>query len=72
MKETIYNITQIVLALLLTIAILLQQKGAGLSGVFGGSSNVYSTKRGLDKILFYATIVIAVIFFLISAVRLVY
>ncbi len=72
MKETIYNVVQIVLALLLTIAILLQQKGAGLSGVFGGSSNIYSTKRGLDKILFYTTIIIAVIFFSVSVARLVY
>lgn len=72
MKELVYNIAQIVLAVLLILAILLQQKGAGLGGVFGGTSNVYSTKRGVDKILFYATIVIAVIFFGLSFVRLVY
>ena len=72
MKETIYNIIQIVLASVLIVAILLQQKGAGLGGVFGGSSNIYSTKRGVDKILFYTTIVTAVVFFTISLVRLVY
>lgn len=71
MKETIFNISQLILATLLIIAILLQQKGSGLSGVFGGSSNVYSTKRGVDKILFYATIVMAVIFFGLSFARLV-
>jgi len=72
MKENIYNIVQLVLATLLIIVILLQQKGAGLGGVFGGSSNIYSTKRGLDKILFYATIVLAVVFFAVSILRLVY
>lgn len=72
MKELIYNIAQIILATLLVIAILLQQKGSGLGGVFGGSSNVYSTKRGVDKILFYGTIVISAIFFILSFVRLVY
>ncbi len=72
MKETIYNVIQIVLATALIVSILLQQKGVGLGGVFGGSSNIYSTKRGIDKILFYATIVVAVVFFAISLVRLVY
>ncbi len=71
MKETVFNIVQLVLAILLIIVILLQQKGSGLSGVFGGSSNVYSTKRGIDKILFYATIVMAVVFFALSFIRLV-
>ena len=72
MKETIYNIVQLVIACLIIILILLQQKGTGLSGVFGGSSNVYSTKRGVDKIFHYATIVFVAIFFILSLVRLVY
>ena len=70
MKEIIYNTSQLVLALLLTMVILLQQKGAGLGSIFGGSSNIYSTKRGVDKILHYTTIVIAVLFFAISLARL--
>lgn len=71
MKENIYNIVQIVLGSLLVVVILLQQKGAGLGGVFGGSSNIYSTKRGVDKILHYTTIVTSVIFFGFSFLRLV-
>ena len=70
MKEQIYNIAQLVLSILLIIVILLQQKGSGLSGVFGGSSNIYSTKRGVDKFLFYGTIVLSIIFFGISLLRL--
>ncbi len=72
MRETVFNIIQLILAILLSVAILLQQKGGGLSGVFGGSSNVYSTKRGFDKILHYATIVMAIIFFGLSLFRLVF
>ncbi|OGH84013.1 MAG: preprotein translocase subunit SecG [Candidatus Magasanikbacteria bacterium RIFOXYA2_FULL_44_8] len=72
MKEIIYNIIQLVLSIILIIIILLQQKGSGLSGVFGGSSNVYSTKRGVDKILFYTTIVVAILFFGASLLRLVF
>jgi len=69
MKGNIYNIIQVILSVLLILVILLQQKGSGLGGVFGGSGNVYSTKRGVDKILFYATIVIAIIFFGFSLLR---
>ena len=70
MSANIYNIIQFILAALLAAVILLQQKGAGLSGVFGGSSNIYSTKRGVDKILHLSTITISVIFFSLSLVRL--
>lgn len=72
MIQTILNITQIVLAIILILIVLLQQKGTGLSGVFGGSSNVYSTKRGIDKILHYSTIIIAIVFFGLSLLRLVF
>lgn len=71
MRETIFNTIQLVLAILTTVLILVQQKGAGLSGVFGGTSNVYSTKRGIDKILHHTTIVVVIIFFGFSLVRLV-
>lgn len=70
MSDSIFSIIQAILAVFLITAILLQQKGAGLSGVFGGSSNIYSTKRGVDKILHISTIVILVIFFGISLLRL--
>lgn len=68
--DTLFNVIQIVLSVLLVIVVLLQQKGGGVGGVFGGSSNVYSTKRGLDKILFYATIVLAILFFGFTLARL--
>lgn len=71
MKETILNIIQLVLAVVLIVVVLLQQKGTGLSGIFGGSGNIYSTKRGVDKILHYITIAATAIFFIISLVRLV-
>jgi len=71
MTQTILNILQIILAVILILIILLQQKGAGLGGVFGGSSNIYSTKRGIDKILHYSTIVISAVFFVLSLLRLV-
>jgi len=56
------KISQIVVAVALITVILLQNRGAGLSGIFGGGGNVYLTKRGLEKKLFVATIVLAALF----------
>ena len=55
---------QVVLSILLIGAVLLQQSEAGLGGAFGGSTdaNVFNTKRGIEKQLFIATIIIAVLF----------
>lgn len=60
---------QIVLSILLIIGILLQQSEAGLGGAFGGGdgfSSGFHTKRGAEKTIFIATIVIAVLFVVTS------
>jgi protein translocase SecG subunit len=57
------QLVQIVIAILLIISILLQNRGAGLSSFFGGAGNVYMAKRGVEKTLFVSTIVLAVMFF---------
>ncbi len=51
-------------AILMVIAILLQQRGASLGAGFGSSGELYTTRRGLDKNLFEVTIVLAVVFIL--------
>lgn len=56
------KILQIIFAILLTIAILLQQRGSGLGMVFGGEGNVYRSRRGIEKTLFWATIIVAILF----------
>ncbi len=56
------GIIQMAISALLIISILLQNKGGGLSETFGGSGNVYQTKRGFDKFLFIATIILAILF----------
>jgi protein translocase SecG subunit len=61
---------QIGIAILLTISILLQQRGGGLSSTFGGGMMEYSTKRGAEKVIFYASIVLTVLFLGIAVVRL--
>ena len=55
------QIVQLVLAVLVVVAILMQQ-GSGLGSAFGGEGNFYRSKRGLEKVLFYTTIVLVVLF----------
>ncbi|MEK9156242.1 MAG: preprotein translocase subunit SecG [Patescibacteria group bacterium] len=59
---TTLKIIQMVLSVLLVAAILLQQRGSGLGSAFGGEGNVYRSRRGLEKVLFAAAIVIAFLF----------
>ena len=55
---------QIISAALLILTILLQQKSSGLgSSIAGGGENIYSSSRGLDRILMFATVILAIIFF---------
>ena len=64
---------QVFIALLLILVLMLQVKGTTLSGFFGESQGPrFSTKRGLERVLFQATLVIVAAFVLISllAVRL--
>ncbi|MBU1036537.1 preprotein translocase subunit SecG [Patescibacteria group bacterium] len=60
--QKIAQIIQIVSAIILVIVILMQNRGAGLGGVFGGEGGVYRTKRGAEKFIFISTIILAVIF----------
>jgi preprotein translocase subunit SecG len=59
-------IAQIVVAVLLMGGILLQARGTGLGAAFGGEGNVYRTKRGMEKVIFRATVVLAVVFLALS------
>ena len=59
-------IVQAVMSLLLVISVLLQNRGSGLGSAFGSDFGGYYTKRGIEKFLFYATVVLAVVFLAIS------
>lgn len=61
----ILNIVQIIISITLIVIILLQVKGEALGGAFGGGG-VARTRRGIEKDLFNATIVLSAIFLLVS------
>ena len=69
MTQQILSYFQIGVAVLLGTAILLQQKGQGLSGAFGGEGGFYRTKRGLEKTLLIATVALATAFIGIGIAR---
>jgi preprotein translocase subunit SecG len=68
--ETYLYLTQIVLAITIIVLVLLQSKDAGMSNMFGGSGDmgVYKTRRGVEKTLFNATIVLGTMFMLLCLV----
>lgn len=60
--QMILSIAEIAVVILLIITILLQQKGSGLGSAFGGGNDIYATKRGAEKFIFYSSIVLSVLF----------
>lgn len=63
---------QVILAIGVTIAILLQRNDAALGGVFGGSESVAHTKRGVERGLFVTTIILAILFVITAILSLLY
>lgn len=60
----ILQTSTLISAVLSILLILLQQRGASLGAGFGASGELYTTRRGLDKSLFNATIIVALVFVL--------
>jgi protein translocase SecG subunit len=59
-------IIQIVISSLLVVSVLLQNRAEGLGKMFGGGGEVFRTKRGLEKFLYYFTIALVVILIILS------
>jgi protein translocase SecG subunit len=59
-------IIQIAVSALLVVSVLLQNRAEGLGKMFGGGGEVFRTKRGLEKFLYYFTIVLTAILVILS------
>ena len=58
------NIALIIISVLLILSVILQSKGAGLGGLTGADAGrVFTARRGIERTLFYVTIVLSVVFF---------
>lgn len=62
--RNLFHILTIVSVAIMTLTILLQSQGTGLSTTFGGGGGSYKSKRGAEKIVFNTTIVTAIVFVL--------
>lgn len=66
------QVIQIIISITIIALVLLQTKGSGLGGIFGGEGGVYRTRRGIEKTLYQATIGLTVLFFVISLLTVAY
>jgi len=65
-------ISQIIISFLLVIFILFQQRGTALGSAFGDEGSAYFKKRGLEKTIFWLTVILAFLFILNSLLNLVF
>ncbi|MBD3300098.1 MAG: preprotein translocase subunit SecG [Candidatus Moranbacteria bacterium] len=60
--DSFLTYVNIISAVLVVVCVLIQNRGASLSNVFGGDSEAFYTRRGFDKIIYTVTIVLAIVF----------
>ncbi len=61
---TYLNIALIIISVLLILSVIVQSKGAGLGGLTGADTgSIFTARRGVERTLFWVTIVLSVIFF---------
>ena len=65
------NVAAIVIAVLLIGVIMLQMQGTGLSSSFGGAGEFYRSKQSIDKILITATVILTILFGILSIILLI-
>jgi protein translocase SecG subunit len=66
------SIAQIILAVLLVVSILVQQRGTTLGGAFGAETSIYRTRRGAERYFFLSTVVLAILFFTTAVLNLIF
>jgi preprotein translocase subunit SecG len=68
MSVTTYiDIALIITSIALIASVIMQNKGVGLGGLTGAdSSNVFTARRGIEKTLFYITIGLSILFFILT------
>jgi preprotein translocase subunit SecG len=62
------HVIQIIISLTIIALVLVQVKGGGVGGIFGGAGGIYRTRRGIEKKLYQITIGLTIFFFILSLV----
>lgn len=71
MNQNILNalmISEIVISVIIVVSIILQNRAEGLGSLFGGGGEIYRTKRGLEKFLYFFTIILGILMAVISLI----
>jgi len=66
--KSLFLLLYLIVAVIVVVLILAQGRGAGLGSAWGGGGETFNTRRGVEKITFYATIGAVILFFLLSLV----
>jgi preprotein translocase subunit SecG len=67
--ELYIDIALIITSIALVLSVILQSKGAGLGGLTGGDAGgIFTARRGIEKVLFRVTIILAVLFFVLAII----
>jgi preprotein translocase subunit SecG len=70
--KSYFDIALIIISIALVVSVILQNKGVGLGGLTGGDTGgVFTARRGIEKTLFYITIGLAILFFVLTIVTVV-
>ena len=64
------QIIHVIITILLIFSVLLQQRGTGLGDAFGAGSEVYTSRRGAEKVLYYLTIIFGISFLVLAVLQL--
>jgi preprotein translocase subunit SecG len=64
---TVVHISLVIISVALILSVILQSKGAGLGGLTGADTGgIFTARRGVEKTLFYVTILLSVVFFVLA------
>lgn len=63
----VVDISLVIVSVALIASVILQSKGAGLGGLTGADTGgIFTARRGVEKTLFYVTIILSVVFFILA------
>lgn len=68
--KNLFLVINIILSIIIVVFILIQGKGAGLGSAWGGGGEMFTTRRGVEKVILWLTTIAILVFFVVSLVNL--